>query len=181
VFWALRATAGSHVGDPRVEIPLYVEKSGKISMDYYGMNGKPEIFGADYYRAIANARMGLNISVVRTWAHTPHASGEELYLYSSDRLSHYMGSGLLTFTTRDNRLEELFVEDRELVFFATKEELLDKLLHFKQHDTQRRAIAYAGWKKSHQQLNETVVAQYIVEQTFRLNHTQTYAWPNQTY
>lgn len=181
VFWAVRETGGPHRGDPRVEIPLYLESSGKVKIDYHGMNGKPELFGAAYYQAIAQARMGLNISVVRTWSHSPHATAEELYLYSSDRLSHYMGSGLLTFTNRDNRLEELFAEDKELVFFRSQAELLDKVLYYKEHDEQRKAIAFAGWQKSHRHLNESIVAQYLIESTYRLRYTHDYVWPTTAY
>ncbi len=76
VFWSLRAEKGSYPGDPRIEFPLYLEQSRKTTIDYHGMNGKAELFGAAYYRQIEKARMGLNISVVRTWGDTPHATDE---------------------------------------------------------------------------------------------------------
>jgi hypothetical protein len=180
VFWALRATQGSYPGDSRIEFPLFLEKNG-IAIDYHGMNGKPELMGAAYYRGIANARMGLNISSVRYRGGPPRASEEDLYLYASDRISHYLGSGLLTFTTRDNRLEELFEEDRELVFFSSKEELLDKVRYYRQHDEARRAIARAGWEKAHRHFNERLVARYMIEITFRQPLSESYAWPAQTY
>lgn len=181
VFWAQRALRGSYEGDPRIALPLFLEQSGQVSMYYRGMNHKPELFGAPYYHAIANARMGLNISVDRTWGESPRASDEELYLYSSDRLSHYMGSGLLTFTTRDNRMEDLFAEDQEIVMFGSKEELLEKVVYYKMHDAARRAIARAGWEKSHRHFNSTLVAKYMVETTFGLPLSEAYAWPVDTY
>ncbi|HZZ82689.1 MAG TPA: glycosyltransferase [Gemmataceae bacterium] len=181
VFWAMRHPGNPYPSDPRFEIPLFIENSGKVSIDYHGMNGKPPLFDSRYYEAIGKARMGLNISAIRTWGHTPIASTEELYLYSSDRISHYMGSGLLTFTTRDNQLEDLFVEDEELVFFSDEDELLDKLLYFKAHDEARRAVAAAGWRQSHKHFNERLVAKYIVETAFRLALTEDYAWPTRTY
>ena len=181
VFWALRATKGSYPGDPRIDLPLMLEKSGKVAMAYYGMNGKPELFGADYYKEIAKAKMGLNIAVDRTWGDQPRASDEERYLYASDRLSHYMGSGLLTFTNRDNALEEMFAEGKELVFFASPEELLDKAVYYKNHDSERRAIAEAGWRKSHEQLNSTLVAHYMLEVTLGRTASQGYAWPTELY
>ena len=180
VFWALRATNGKTVTDRRITIPLFLEQSGKVKIDYWGMNGKPELYKADYYEKIAGSKMGLNISVNRTWDHTPIAEPEELYLYSSDRISHYMGSGLLTFNTRENALHEMFAEDKEIVFFDTQEELLDKIIYYKNNDDARRKVAGAGWEKSHTYLNEKLVAQYIVESTCG-QKLSSYIWPTDRY
>jgi hypothetical protein len=181
VFWACRAMKGSYEGDPRIELPLHLEKSGQVDIDYHGMNGKEPLYNASYYRHIANAKMGLNISNTCYRGNTDRAAPEDLYLYSSDRISHYMGSGLLTFTTHDNRLEELFAEDKELIFFSTKEELLEKVIYFKNHDNQRKQVARAGWEKSHLQLNDRLVAKYLIETTFRVPLTEPYVWPATTY
>lgn len=182
VFWSMRRTK-IHEGNPRIEIPLFLEKSGKVKIDYYGMNGKPELWSADYYQAIENAKMGLNIShtsLERDYINE-ETTNEELYLYSSDRISHYMGSGLLTFSTRGHQMENLFEEDKEIVFFSSKEELLDKVIYFKKNDTERREIARRGWEKSHGCYNERLVAKYVIETTFCLPLSEQYAWPTQTY
>ena len=130
-----------------------------------------------------NAKMGLNIN--RTYSegdnYNPTTNPEELYLYSSDRISHYMGSGLLTLSTRDNKLEELFEEDKEMAFFSSKEELLEKVIYFKNHDDERKKIAQRGWEKSHNRLNERLVAKYMFEVAFRLPLSEDYAWPTETY
>ncbi len=181
VFWALRATKGSFDGDARIETPLFLEKSGKIKLDYHGMNGKDELFGAAYYQRMSQAKMALNISVIRTYGHTPIATPEQVYLYSSDRISHLMGNGLLTFTTRGNQLEELFEEDKEIIFFEEKEELLEKILYFNAHDDKRKAVAAAGWQKSHQHYNVEHVARYLIETTFGYDLQHDYAWPTTTY
>ncbi len=180
VFWALRAPKGSYAGDPRIECPRYLKHNG-VSMDFHGMDGTPELFNAEYYAAISRARMGLNISVDRTDGTSPRASDAELYLYSSDRIAHYTGSGLLTFSMRDNKLEELFAEDKEMVFFSRQEELLEKIRYYKTHDEERKSIAKAGWEKAHHCFNERVVAKYIVETTLGLPLSGPYAWPTETY
>jgi len=177
IFWALRALKGSFPGDERIDIPLFLEAAGDIKISYHGMNEKPMLFGADYYNMINNTKMGLNISVVRTAGNTPIASNEEIYLYSSDRISHYMGAGLLTFTTRNNSLDELFEEDKEIIFFSDKDELIDKIRYYKKHDTKRKEIARAGWKKSHENYNEQLIARYIIETTMGQEYTHNYAWP----
>ena len=92
-----------------------------------------------------------------------------------------MGSGLLTLTTRDNKLEELFEENKEIVFFSSKEELLEKVLYYKNHDDERREIAQHGWEKSHTCFNEKLVTKYIIERTFGMPLSERYAWPTQVY
>jgi spore maturation protein CgeB len=185
VFWSMRKIekARKHEKNPRIEIPLFLENSGKLKIDYYGINGKPELWNADYYQAIENARMGLNISHTFLGKDNIHKNtkNEELYLYSSDRISHYMGSGLLTLSTRENKLEELFEEDQEMVFFSSKEELLEKVIYYKHNDEERRKIAQRGWEKSYRCFNERLVAKYMIEVAFRLPLTEDYMWPTETY
>lgn len=176
VFWALRALGGSKGGDRRIEYPLYLEAQG-VNIDYYGMNGKPLLFDARYFETIARSKMGINISQIWTRGCYEKAKDEDLYLYSSDRIAHYMGSGLLTFTTRDNKLEELFNEDQEIVFFGSKEELLEKIRYYSKNDSARRAIAQAGWTKYHAFFNERLVAQYILERSFGMALSHDYQWP----
>ncbi len=180
VFWALRAVRGSVEGDRRIDYPLYLEANG-IDIDYYGMNGKPLLYDARYFEAIANARMGINISQIWTRGCYEKAADENLYLYSSDRISHYMGSGLLTFITRDHRLEELFVENVDAVYFDSKEELLDKVRYYKQHDDTRKAVARAGWEKAHTHYNERLIASYVVEAALGQPFSHDYRWPTESW
>lgn len=180
VFWALRPTKTINMDDPRISIPLFIENSGKAEMRYYGMNGKPTLMNADYYNRINDCKMGLNLSVVGERGGIDFAKPEEIYLYSSDRISHYMGSGLLIFTTRDNKLEEMFKEDEELIFFETQEELLDKIVYYKKNDDKRKIIAANGWKKYHRDFNEKIVAKYVEEATFGKKLSK-YNWPTEKY
>ena len=181
VFWALRATKGSFEGDPRIEYPLYLESSNELNVDYHGMNGKGELFGNDYYKAIANNKMGLNISVNRVNGDYPLADDAHIYIYSSDRISHYMGCGLLTFAAKRNRLDKMFVEDKEIVLFDSKEELLEKVLYYKKNDKARKEVAKNGYEKYHAEFNERLIARYIIESTFEQNYSYEYQWPTEAY
>ena len=181
VFWARRASNFIDKNDPRTNIPLFLENSGKVDIDYYGMNGKPEIMSAHYFNALGKSKMGLNISAATTTERPEPAAEEELYLYSSDRIAHYMGNGLLTFATRGNHLEELFDEDKELIFFGGQEELLNKVVYYKKNEGERQKIAEAGWKKYHACYNEKLIAKFIVETALGQTLSENYAWPTETY
>jgi hypothetical protein len=180
VFWALRALKGSAEGDRRIDYPLYLEKNG-VKIDYYGMNGKSLLYDARYFETIAKSKMGINISQIWTRGHYEKAADEDLYLYSSDRIAHYLGSGLLTFCTRDHKLEEMFAEDKEMIYFSSKEELLDKIRYYAERDEARGAIARAGWLKYHACYNERLVAKYMVERTLGLPLSEAYQWPTERF
>ena len=186
IFWALRAGNTDPKGYDRISIPLFLEQSKKVTIDYYGMNGQPLLFDHRYFEAIYNCKIGLNISNISTYSHLPKATDEELYLYSSDRIAHYMGCGLLVFTTTDNKLEKILKPDEEIIFFSSKEELLEKILYYQEHDDERRRIAKQGWQKAHRDFNETIVTKYMLEAIFSagkkdISNKAEYAWPTEKY
>jgi hypothetical protein len=177
VFWAARAGGGDHPADPRVIFPLHLEKSGQVRIDYHGIGRRPQLFGADYFRRLTDARMGLNVNSDRLGGSATQAPADQLYLYNSDRIAQIMGSGLLAISMRQNSLGEMFEEDREMVFADTVDELLDTVLHYKSDDAARRRIAEAGWRKSQEELNERLVARYLEEVTFGQSLSHRYIWP----
>ena len=176
VFFAANA-AGDRPGDVRRATPALIVKSGKASLDYHGFDGRPPVFGIEYFRRLADARMALNINSDRAEQANVRAPAEELYLYNSNRICQIMGCGLLTLSFRVNQLMELFEEDREMVFADTPEEMLDAVLRYKRDDAARRRVAEAGWRKSHEELNERLVARYIEEVAFRRALSHPYIWP----
>ncbi len=176
VFFAANA-AGDEPGDPRRATPALIAKSGEASIDYHGFDDRPPVFGVEYFRRLADARMALNINSDRAETAKTRAPEEELYLYNSDRIAQLMGCGLLTLSFRVNQLMELFEDDKEMVFVSAPEDMRDAVLKFKRDDARRRAIAEAGWRKSHERFNERLVARYIEEVAFRRPLSQSYSWP----
>jgi hypothetical protein len=144
----------------------------EINFNYHGFYYKPKLGGAKYFQEISNAKMGLNLS--RT-AWKRKANVEELYLYSSDRLAHFMANGLLTFSHVENNLHDLFAED-ELVYFTTAADLIDKVTYYKNHDKERRKIAEKGWRKYHEHFNEKIVASFMLEMIQGNKPSKKYIW-----
>jgi Glycosyl transferases group 1 len=176
VFFAANAS-GDPPDDARRTTPRLIADSGEASIDYHGFDERPAVFGSPYFRALANARMALNINSDRAETARNRAPAGELYLYNSDRIAQLMGCGLLTLSYRVNKLMELFDEDEEMVFSDTPEEMRDAVLRFKRDDRRRREIAEAGWRKSHERFSERVVARYIEEVAVRRPLSQRYFWP----
>lgn len=136
---------------------------------FFGLNGSKPIFGAAYFDAIANSRMGLNLN-----------RSDADYLYSSDRIAQLAGNGLLVFVGRSGGYGDLFAED-EFAFYDGSEELADKLRYFLNHDAERQAVARKGHAKYHAIFNERLVARFIVEATFGDHVPADYAWPTTVY
>ena len=125
----------------------------------------PPVRGQRYLDAIGRARMGLNVSRV-----------SHHYLYSSDRMAHYVGCGLLTFISRASGFGELFRED-ELAFYDDEDELAQRIQWFRDNDDERRRVATAGRQRIHRLFDVSRLAKYATEATFGLPYSETYEWP----
>lgn len=177
VFWAARAGDGNFAEDPRVTFPLHLARSGEISVDYHGIGDRPQLFGGAFYDRLNDARMGLNLNSDRLVGATEPAPARELYLYNSDRLAQVAGCGLLAISMRVNGLGALFGENEEMAFADTPDEVTEVVRRYKRDDAARRRVAEAGWRKSHGELNERLVARYIEEVTFGRPLSHPYIWP----
>jgi glycosyltransferase involved in cell wall biosynthesis len=177
VFWAMRGMRSSYQGDPRFEIPRFLAKQPSLKIAYYGFDDRPILLGRDYYKAIANAKGGLNISVSRL-NEMPNDNPENIYLYSSDRIGHYFGCGLLVYILRGFGLEELLQENHHAVYFSDAIELADKITFYRNHDSERQKIARAGAEYYRTFFNEFEVARYMIQVTFALDTKtpQDFAW-----
>lgn len=183
IFYAVRATTtkADWTGNYRLDLPRQLRAAmPELKAHFHGFDGAPEIFGTAFYEALGSCRMGLNLSHIQTTVPPIRtATDEEKYLYSSDRIAQYLGCGLLTFSRNGNQLERLYGPDT-LVYFDTTDELIEKVRYYRQHDDERQAIAARGWKVAHEQFNESLVAQYIVEATHG-ELSRDYAWPTETF
>lgn len=145
---------------------------------FYGHEPGKALFGAAFMRALGEARIGLNFST-----RTPEAKsgpGGELYLYSSDRIGLYMGSGLLVFSTREFSLTKLYGPDA-LVEVDGADDFVDKLRFYIQNDTERQKVARAGYELGQREFNERLVSQYMLEATLGTSFTHAYRWPTESY
>ena len=165
-------------GDPRkATLDLIRQRLPDISFPYHVDNETDGLWGADYMAAIGRSKCGLNLSRQREGP-LNIAKPEDLYVYSSDRVSHLTGNGVLAFTHEQYHLDQLFTED-EMVFFKSNDDLIDKIAHFLENEDGRRRIAKNGWEKAHRDLNERLAAQYIVDVLFREELSHPYIWPTE--
>lgn len=135
----------------------------QVRLGFFGM-GRPLVLGRDYEEAIAASKMGLSINRFENWK-----------WYASDRITHLMGNGVLTFQYDGNQMQDFF-DDRETVYFHTPAELADKIAYFNAHDDERRAVAAAGRAKYHRLFNAQRVLRYMVETVLDAPRSERCEW-----
>lgn len=129
-----------------------------------GSFGEPGVWGRDYERFLSRSKMGLNLN-----------RQEGLHWYSSARMAQMAGNGLLVFTHSGARFDTLFPAET-LVYFSEPEELLEKIREFHRDNAMRMAWAANTREFFHREINSTLYAQYIVEESMNLPYSHAYVW-----
>jgi hypothetical protein len=112
--------------------------------------GEPPIGGRAYLAALERSMMGLNLS--RRW---------DVPWYSSDRIAHMMGSGMLTLTPRTPGLTTLFSQDA-MGWFDGYADLRELIAHYLARPDEARAVARRGWEEAHAKCDERTVAAWML-------------------
>jgi hypothetical protein len=146
----------------------------ELKICYRGFNKQPNIRGHEYIDFLQNSAMALNLS--RMMVDGMQSTEETRYLYSSDRIAHIMGNGVLGFTSDKFSLNHLY-SDKEVVFFSELGDLIEKVRFYKQNPAARQEIAKAGWKRAHRDFNEATVIKYVLERLMDKPLSQEYSWP----
>tara|TARA_B100000674_G_C37979724_1_gene981379 strand:- start:9532 stop:10587 length:1056 start_codon:yes stop_codon:yes gene_type:complete len=150
---------------PQIEFPEHV------SFETGGL------WGIDYVEALGHSKCGLNLSREREGP-LNLATPDDLYIYSSDRVSHLTGNGVLTFTNSKYKIDELY-SDEEMIYYDNDDDLVGKITYFLENDEMRRKIAKKGWEKAHHHLNERLGAQFITDILYNDKFSYSYIWPTE--
>lgn len=132
---------------------------------FFGVNGAAPVFGPAYEKAIQLCRIGLNIS-----------RRNDAYLYSSDRLAHLIGNGLVVCMDAATGYRDIFGDD-EISFYSSESELIENLYRFKRDDALRRQVAERGWKRYFDLFDSAIIGQYMLDAVFGDHDPSRYPWP----
>lgn len=98
---------------------------------------RPPVFGLEYYRLLARAKITLNVH--------PDLAAD----YAGNmRLFEATGMGTCLVTEWKKNLADLFEPDLEVVTYRSAEECIEKVQYLLDHDEERQAIAAAGQKRA---------------------------------
>ena len=115
-------------------IKKLLDKCPNINFDIYGFNNKEPVWANDFYKAICNSKMALNLS-----------RGKPIKYLTSNRIASLVGNGLLTFVDKKTNLDNFFNKN-EMVFYNSVEDLSDKIKFYKLNDKMRKKIGDSGKK-----------------------------------
>ena len=147
-----RATLKKGKNDSRIHfLNNLIKKLENIDYDFYGFQNKEPIWGNEFYKALINSKMGLNLSRGLATKH-----------YSSNRIASLMGNGLLTFVDKKTQLNDMFGKN-EIIMYENIKDLTNKINFYKKNDHLRSKIAAAGRKKYFKLFNELRTTKYIVD------------------
>ena len=122
------------------------------AMTVWGGLGRPWLEGSDYLNAICGAKIAVSINAFN-----------HIRFYHSDRPVHYMGCGTFTLAKWVPDSDLLFENNRHLCYFSTIEECLELIERYQKDDQQRKKIAAAGMKRTHDGFRGERLAGYIVD------------------
>ena len=134
-----------------------------IKYDFYGVKNSQPIWADNFINKISQSKMGLNLS-----------QGKPLKYYSSDRLAQLMGNGLLVFVDEKTKFNDFF-SNKEIVTYRNVHDLAKKILKFSNNNRLRKLIAKKGRNKYFKYFNSTIIAEYILNKTFK-NQSKKYFW-----
>ena len=143
---------------------LKSELDNELAFRTPGSFGEPGVWGRDYERFLSRSKMGLNLN-----------RQEGLHWYSSARMAQMVGNGLLVFTDRNAHFDTLLPEET-LVYFESREDLLNKIRQFHADNEKRKHWAANARQFFRREINSTLYAQYIVEEATGTPYSHPYVW-----
>ena len=155
---------GGKVDDRYKFLDKLVKLSSGIKFDLYGIDNRQPIWADNYFKAIANAKMGLNLS-----------RGDPIKYYSSDRLAQIIGNGLVTLIDEKTFYTDFFSKN-EMVFYKNINDLSEKILKISNDDKLRQSIGRKGKEKYFKFFNSTLVAKFIINKTFDISSKDKFIW-----
>ena len=130
-----------------------MDKISNVNCDFYGFKNKEPIWGNEFYQALINSKMGLNLS-----------RGLPTKYYSSNRIASLIGNGLLTFIDKKTMLGDIF-SSKEIVLYENINDLSDKIKFYKKNNKYRNLIAKNGKKKYFKLFNELKITKYLLDKS----------------
>ena len=153
-----RATLKKGKIDDRITfLNKLTDKLQNINYDFYGFKNKEPIWGNNFYQALVNSKMGLNLS-----------RGLPTKYYSSNRIASLIGNGLLTFIDKKTQIDDFFNRN-EIVIYENIEDLSHKIKFYKKNTKIRNKIASNGKKKYFKLFNELKITKYIIDNSLGNN------------
>ena len=135
-----------------------------IIFDIYGYNKKQPIWSQDFYEAIYQSKMALNLSRINN-----------IKYYTSNRIASLIGNGVCTFVDINTQLNDFFNDD-EVIFYKNLNDLSKKINFYKENNLKRNLIAKKGKEKYFRIFNNEIISDYICARLFDKKPKKILSW-----
>ncbi len=130
-----------------------IKKINGIKYDFYGFGKQEPVWGNDFYKALLNSKMALNLS-----------RGNPTKHYSSNRIASLMGNGLMVFIDKKVEMNNFF-NSNEIVSYSDIDDLANKIKFYKRNNKKRAKIAKKGKEKYFKLFNEKKISKFIIDKS----------------
>jgi Glycosyl transferases group 1 len=179
--YSRRPTHEMKAQDYRLETVREIERNAAFKVFSIGVHGGKQTFGQAYFNLITNAKIGLNLSLKAAMPIEGVATHELMQCYSSDRIAHYGGNGLVVMTPKEFGFDEIMKDGTEFLSFESPQDARTKVEWLVANPSERMAIARAGHKAFHTRFSSQKVAEFIVAKAFEKAIPSDLCWPSKTY
>ena len=131
-------------------------KLTSIKFDIYGIDKKQPVWADSFIKALSQSKIALNLS-----------QGHGSKYYTSDRFAQLIGNGLLVMIDKKTEFNDFFNKD-EIVTYSGINDLSKKIEKYSNNDSLRQKIAKKGKNKYFKFFNSTVVAEFMINKTFKI-------------
>jgi spore maturation protein CgeB len=133
----------SFVGQPHGNRPQVAQtlwsRGIPLKVFGYGWRGAPRLPFHEMVRVFNRSRINLNLS---------NASVDDTHQQIKGRNFEVPGTGSFLLTGPADNLAEYYEDGKEVVVFHSPEEMADRIRYYSKHDTEREAIANAGYQRT---------------------------------
>lgn len=166
--------ARDHKEDVRYKFAVLLDqfcRKNNVKLKMYGSLGNPLIFGQEFYNAISKARIAINFN--RT--DRIEKVNPDVFLASSDRMNHFLGTGTCTFSPRIKGFDLLYKDKKDIVYYESANDCFEKILEYL-NNKQYENIGQQGQMTAKKLSNAKRVAKYLIETITKTPLSEIYEW-----
>ncbi len=178
--YSRRPTHEMKAQDYRLKTVQAIERNAALRVFSIGVHGGKQTFGQAYFDLIANAKIGLNLSLKAAVPIEGITPNELMHCYSSDRIAHYGGNGLVVMTPKEFGFDAIMQDGKEFLSFTNPQDAREKVEWLVANPAERMAIARAGYSAFHTRFSSQKVAEFIVSKAFGGETSSGIGWSNET-
>lgn len=160
--------------DVRYKFALLLQEycsKNNLSLKVFASLGNPAIFGDDFHKEIAKAKIAINFNRDDEL----ESKYSDKLLGASDRMAQFLGCGICTFSPRIAGFERLYEDGKDIVYFDNTKDCFSKIQTYLEDD-KFKEIALNGNEKTLKIANSKRVSKFMIEVIFDEKLSQNYEW-----